>query len=75
MKKVVIALIISVDHGPASKSDERKSSMSGLYTVSTSIPTTIGTKPRRKSCLDHNQTNVAVVMCCTCQEQITHKFS
>lgn len=66
MKKVVTALIISVDHGPANKSDVRKSNTSGLYTVSTSIPITIGTKPRRKSCLDHNQTNVAVVICCTC---------
>jgi len=66
MKKVVIALMISVDHGPANKNNERKSKISGLYTVSTSIPTTTGTKPRRKSCLDHNQTNVAVVICCTC---------
>ncbi|KYN04932.1 hypothetical protein ALC62_04317 [Cyphomyrmex costatus] len=33
MKKVVIALIISVDHGPANKKDERMSSMSGLYTI------------------------------------------
>ncbi|KYM78174.1 hypothetical protein ALC53_11369 [Atta colombica] len=39
MKKVVIALIISVDHGPANKRDERKSSMSGLYIVTPRAPT------------------------------------
>ena len=64
MRSVATALMRSVDQGPAWNSDVTKSSASGRYTVSKSIPTTTGTKPRRKSCRDHNQTSVAVVMCC-----------
>lgn len=65
MMKVVVALTIRADHGPVKKNTTRKSKISGLYTVSISIPTTIGTKLRFKSCRDHNHTSVAVVICCT----------
>lgn len=65
MKRVVTALMSSDDQGPASNKETNKSNINGLYTVNSSMLITSGTKLFFKSCRDHSQTNVAVVICCT----------